>query len=106
MKKILLTLLSVLFLSSCQNQFNSESWLDDPEKRNSMVYDLLNKHELIGKSDKEIISLLGEPEQKLEEPALQYVYYLGRAGLGVDDSLLILQFDQNGKLESHKISHS
>jgi hypothetical protein len=71
-----------------------------------MVYDMLEKNELKGKQEDEIISLLGEPEQKIDEPVLQFVYYLGRAGLGVDDMLLVLQFDQNGKLESHKIRNS
>lgn len=53
----------------------------------------------------EIIDLLGEPEQMLDEPSPQFVYYLGRAGLGVDDSLLRLYFNKNGELESHEITH-
>ncbi|NIK80481.1 hypothetical protein FHS15_005671 [Paenibacillus castaneae] len=106
MKKIILSLLAVLFLCSCQNQFNTDSWLEDPEKRNSMVYNLLDKYELKGKTENEIISLLGEPGEKLDEPVLEYVYYLGRAGLGVSDSLLKLQFDLNGKVESHRITYS
>lgn len=91
MRKIFLSLLILLFLCACQNQFHTEGWLDDPEKRNSMVYNLLDKYELKGKTEDEIISLLGKPEQKIDEPVPQYVYYLGRAGLGVDDSLLRLR---------------
>lgn len=49
-------------------------------------------------TETEIIGLLGEPEQKLDELSRQYVYYLGRAGLGGDDRLLRLDFFN--KLES------
>ncbi|WP_339286172.1 hypothetical protein [Paenibacillus sp. FSL R5-0486] len=55
-------------------------------------------------TETEIIDLFGEPEQKFDEPSRQY-YYLGRAGVGVDDSLLRLSFDKNGELESHDVSH-
>lgn len=44
---------------------------------------LLDKYELKGKTVNEIISLLGEPGEKLDEPVLEYVYYIGRAGLGL-----------------------
>lgn len=105
MKKIFLSLILLLILSSCSNQFNKEKWLEAPEKRNSMVYSLINKYELEGMTETEIVNLLGEPAEKLDEPDRQYVYYLGRAGLGVDDSLLRLSFNQNGELESHEITH-
>lgn len=105
MKKIVLSLLLLLILCSCSNQFNKKTWFEEAEKRTSMVYSLINSYELKGMTETEIIDLLGEPEQKLDEPSRQYVYYLGRAGLGVDDSLLRLSFDKNGELESHEISH-
>jgi hypothetical protein len=105
MKKLLLSLLLLLILCSCSAQFDKETWSKEPEKRNNMVHNLINKYELDGMTDAEIIDLLGEPEQKLDEPSPQFVYYLGRAGLGVDDSLLRLYFNKSGKLESHEITH-
>lgn len=107
MKKLLLisSLLLLLFLSACQNKFSSDAWIDHPGKRNRMVEDLLVKSDLKGMTQDEIISLLGEPEQRITSPVPQFVYYLGRAGLGVDDLLFKLQFDTNGKLESHEITH-
>jgi hypothetical protein len=52
--------------------------------RKEMVWlSLLDKYELKGKTVNEIISLLGEPGEKLDEPVLEYVYYIGRAGLGL-----------------------
>lgn len=105
MKKVLFALFVLLVLCSCSSQFDKEVWSDEPEKRNAMVNSLVNKYELIGMMEKEIVTLLGEPAQKLEEPTMQYVYYLGRAGLGVDDSLFRLHFADDGKLKSHEISH-
>ncbi|WP_052350476.1 hypothetical protein [Paenibacillus gorillae] len=71
-----------------------------------MLSNLLNKNNnLVGKTENEIIALIGKPEQKLDEPSFQYVYYLGRAGLGVDDSMLVLQFDESWKVKSHKIRY-
>ncbi|MFF2090536.1 hypothetical protein [Paenibacillus sp. NPDC058174] len=106
LRKIVLSLLALLLLCACQSQFTANSWTSDREKRSAMLSDLLNKNNnLVGKTEDEIISLLGKPEEKLDEPAFQYVYYLGRAGLGVDDSLLVLQFDENWKVESHKIRY-
>ncbi|NOU70338.1 hypothetical protein GC098_02620 [Paenibacillus sp. LMG 31458] len=107
MKKIFLSLLVLLFLCACDQQFNKDGWLKEPEKRNDMVYNLINKYELVGMTEEEIIRLLGKPEQKIDKPNIQYVYYLGTAGLmGVSVSLLRLQFDQNGKLDSHEIDYS
>lgn len=107
MKKIFLSLLVLLFLCACDQQFNKEVWLKEPEKRSDMVYSFLNKYELVGMTEEEIIHLLGKPGEKIDEPNIQYVYYLGSAGLmGVKVSLLRLQFDQNGKLESHEIDYS
>jgi hypothetical protein len=105
MKKIVLSVLLLLILCSCSSQFNKETWLKEPDKRNDMVQSLINKHELKGMTEAEVIDLLGEPAQKLDEPYRQYVYYLGRAGLGVDDSLLRLNFNKNGELESHEVTH-
>ncbi|GGG54646.1 hypothetical protein [Paenibacillus radicis (ex Gao et al. 2016)] len=106
MRKTVIALLGLLLLCACQSQFTADSWASDREKRSEMLSDLLNKNNnLVGKTENEIIALMGKPEEKLDEPSSQYVYYLGRAGLGVDDSLLVLQFDENWKVESHKIRY-
>lgn len=105
MKKIMLSILLLLQFSACSYSFHQETWLQDPEKRNGMVRSLINQqHELKGMTEQEIIQLLGEPAEKLDKPTRQFVYYLGRAGFGVDDSLFRLTF-KNGKLESHEVTH-
>ena len=106
MKKMLLSIAILLILCACtNNRFDQETWLNEPEKRNSMVHSLINQFELVGMTETEIIALLGEPAQKVDEPSRQYVYYLGRAGLGVDDSLLRLNFNNDSEIESHEVTH-
>ncbi|MGF7036747.1 hypothetical protein J2T17_007822 [Paenibacillus mucilaginosus] len=102
MKRVTFFLAVLMLLSACGSQFNRVSWLEEPDKRNDMVYSLVKKYELEGMTEEEIISLLGEPEEKLDD---EYVYYLGRAGLGVDDSLLRLYINENGNIQSYKITN-
>ncbi len=103
MKAIIISFLMLLILCSCSSQFDQETWLKEPEKRQDMVSSLTNKFKLKGMTESEIIELLGEPEEKLSEPSRQLLYYIGSAGLGVKVTLLQLQLDESGKVESHDI---
>ncbi|RIX51427.1 hypothetical protein D3P08_16030 [Paenibacillus nanensis] len=105
MKKISFAMLVLVMLCSCSGSFHKEKWAEEPESRKGMVNSMLSQYELEGMTATEIIDLLGEPEQRLEEPSVQFVYYLGSAGLGVDDSLLRLYFNRDGQLERHEITH-
>lgn len=105
MKKIIISFLMVLILCSC-GQFDQETWLKEPEKRQDMLGSLTSKYNLKGMTENEVIDLLGEPAQKLNEPSPQFLYYIGSAGLmGVKVTLFQLQFDENGKVESHDITY-
>jgi len=102
-----LSVVLLLVLSACGAiAFDSDKWKDKPGERDRMVSSLLHTHELVGMTEDEIITLLGKPDEKKEEPDNEFVYLLGRAGLGVDDNLLILKFTEQGKLESHHIRQS
>ncbi|WP_249900267.1 hypothetical protein [Paenibacillus sp. PK3_47] len=90
----------MLILCSCGG-FDRDTWLTEPEKRDSMVSNLTSQFKLEGMTESEIVDLLGEPDQKLTEPPMQYLYYTGTAGLGVKVALLQLLFDEEGKVESH-----
>lgn len=68
-----------------------------------MMGSLTSKYKLKGMTENDIIDLLGEPAEQLTEPSRQYLYYTGSAGLGVKVTLLQLNFDENGKVESHDI---
>ncbi|WP_340024288.1 hypothetical protein MHI24_04050 [Paenibacillus sp. FSL K6-1096] len=102
MKKIIFSVVMLLILCSC-SQFDPETWQKEPEKRQGMINSLTSKYELKGMTENEIIDLLGDPGEKSTEPSPQYLYYIGSAGLGVKVTLLQLQFDENGKVETHDI---
>lgn len=101
--KLLLALVLLFSLSACVKAFDGEKWSENREERGSMMDSLQKKHELKGMTEDEIIDLLGEPESK-EESERTFVYYLGRASLGVDDRLLKLYFSEDGKVESYQIT--
>lgn len=103
MKKIIFSVALLLILSSCSSQFDQETWHEEPEKRQDMINSLTSNYELKGMTGNEIIDLLGEPADKITEPPQQFLYYIGNAGLGVKVTLLQLQFDENGKVETHDI---
>lgn len=80
--------------------FTAEKWLKAPNDRINIVDDLIRRYKLIGKTEQEIISLLGEEEkyantktsfkmsQEFFEPENTIVYYLGVRY--IDDMWLIL----------------
>ncbi|OBR67730.1 hypothetical protein A7K91_08295 [Paenibacillus oryzae] len=104
--KLLFTLVLVFSLTACDKAFDGEKWSENPEERGSMMGSLQKKHELKGMTEDEIVELLGEPSSKQEEEEeRQFVYYLGRASLGVDDSLLRLYFSEDGIVESYRITN-
>jgi hypothetical protein len=72
-----------------QHTFTEKKWLNAPNDRTKIVADLLEKHKLIGMTEEEIISLLGEEEHYANtktsfkisktyfDPENSIVYYLG-----------------------------
>jgi hypothetical protein len=106
MKKFVFASLLLLILCSCSStSFNKETWSNEPEKRNGILQSLVKQHELKGMTEADIIDLLSEPAQKLDEPSRQFIYYLGRAGFGVDDSLLRLYFNEEGMVKRYEVTH-
>lgn len=78
-------------------QFSSEKWINWTESESEwslrwdMMNNLRNTHELKGKSKREIIELLGKPENKTN---LSFRYYLGMAKKGIDTGSLIIKFNE------------
>ncbi|KAB2439536.1 hypothetical protein [Bacillus luti] len=88
------------------SKFNQDRWLNYAEKRVHMVDDLLQKYKLIGKSNEEIIKLLGAPtETRNEEVGATTSYYLGneRGFISIDSERLVLQFDNDGNVIEYKV---
>ena len=95
-----------------QHTFTAEKWTKEPDNRRKMVTDLLKKHKLVGMTEEEVISLLGEEETYAKtkisfkisrtyfEPENTLVYYLGVDYM--DDMWLIISLD-NGIVSSYCI---
>jgi len=75
---------------------------DEMTLRWDMTYDLQERHELDGMTEKQIIELLGQPGFKSD---IEWTYDLGMARSGVDTGTLILTFE-NGKVKTHNIRRS
>lgn len=79
-----------------KHTFSTSKWLGNPEERTAIVDDLLEKYELVGMSEENVLSLLGEPDNDYGyfNADNRYVYYMGaeRGLFGIDSEWLILDF--------------
>lgn len=95
-----------------KSTFTMEKWIKAPNDRSKIVDDLLEKHKLVGMTEEEIISLLGEEESYAStktsfkisrayfDPENTIVYYLGVDYM--DDMWLIISLE-NGIVSSYLI---
>jgi hypothetical protein len=104
MKFIVTIFLILLSLSSCTDiRFNSEKWKswDNRESETNlrwdMANDLIENYNLKGKTQSEIIDLLGEPESNVQNPSNDYNYDLVPCRRGIDFGSLIIVF-KNGRV--------
>jgi hypothetical protein len=77
------------------HDFNKQKWVSDSEKRYELSGDIIDSKILIGKTKKEVIEILGEPDGWKEED--YWSYYLGfKPGLfGIDPDYLDIKFRNN-----------
>ena len=70
--------------------------------RGCMVDDLLERHELQGKTRAEVVALIGEPQQSDAFPEYDMVYWLGpeRGLIGTDSEFLVMKLDKAGRVTS------
>ncbi len=83
---IVFTILSVVFvgciLGGAKNyisDFTQEKWNNNERLRKYMIDDLEQNHGIIGKTDKEIVELLGEPIYISDSLNMKYEYYVGES---------------------------
>ena len=82
-------------------EFNSEKWKNWSESeaemsmRWNMIESLCENHKLNGKTKKEIIKLLGEPQIKTNS---EFYYHLGMSGFGINTGTLYLEFNKQNKV--------
>ncbi|WP_460220689.1 hypothetical protein [Psychroserpens sp. MEBiC05023] len=62
-----------------EERFNASRWHSEPTLRYKMVDDIIDNELLIGLTQDEVFSLLGQPEFFNETSENQITYYLGKA---------------------------
>ncbi len=89
-------------------RFDSVKWKTadlNSELNWSLRWDMMNSfrnnNKLMGKTKKEIIELLGEPESKSKT---DYRYYLGYSKRGINTGTLTIKFSTEGKVLDYKVS--
>lgn len=105
------TLLIGLSLSSCgqisHEKFDSNKWQNSElnleenwSLRWDMMNDLRNNYKLKEQTKKEIIQLLGKPENETKN---EFYYYLGYSGKGINTGTLTIVFDENDIVREIKV---
>ena len=88
--------------------FVRSEWLDTAMSlgrlavRGCMIDDLLEKHELRGKTRAEVVALIGEPDRTEVFAEYDMVYWLGpeRGLIGTDSEYLVMNLDKAGRITS------
>lgn len=85
--------------------FDQGKWLSKPEKRGEIVDDLIANTDFKRMTKKEIIKLLGEPENLYFKEPNNIVYYLGneRGLISIDSEWLVFWFDEEEKVFNYEL---
>ena len=83
--------------------FTPEKWQAHPDRRASMVDDLLEKHGLTGMTEAEVTALLGENDNDRGyfTRKERYVYWLGDRRTNIDSEWLLVDFE-NGVVTKYQ----
>lgn len=80
---IFLIVLSCLSFQNINDRFTKQRWLECPDIRYKMIDDIEKNYSVIGKNQKDVQALLGEPDNKWEHNSGDghynyYQYYIGK----------------------------
>ena len=107
---IVFTILSVVvvgcILGGAKNyisNFSQEKWNNNGRLRKYMINDLEENHGIIGKTDKEIVDLLGEPTYISDALNIKYEYYVGESI--IDSCGYQIEFDNNIAVNTTLFEH-
>ena len=110
MKKIVSILICVCIIGAgayAVFNFTPERWSRDKEHRHLMIKDLEREYDIIGMTDEEIISLLGEPENTATLPtgtdAKCLSYYI--ASGYIDPVFYEIIFEDGVAVNTQKVEH-
>lgn len=107
--KTAMSIIVVLFICSffirgkiSHEKFDSDKWKNsnlNSEENWSLRWDMMNSlrnnHDLIGMSEKEIINLLGKPDESFPKEKT-YIYSLGYSHKGINTGFLSLKLNNKG----------
>lgn len=85
------------------SDFSREKWDDNARLRIYMIDDLNKKHPIIGKTEKEIMELLGEPTYILDVPRVKYDYYVGESM--IDPLGYQIEFENHVAVHTQLVEH-
>lgn len=100
-------LLSVLGKNELDSTFDASRWQKQHDVRVYMVDDLLEHHQLQGMSRKEVLQLLGQPEDTAYfKQQNNIVYWLGpeRGLVRIDSEWLVIWFNRDDHVTSVKVT--
>ncbi len=93
----------VLYEYHPESKFDSKKWTENVEGRHEMRKDLIDSKILIGKTKKEVIEILGIPQNinKVNNDTIKnWTYFLGNEGHGMGWKFHYLNLEfTNGKVE-------
>ena len=98
-------LVSIIFVGAKSHisEFSGQKWMDYKRLRIHMIDNLEEEYEIIGKSNKEIIDLLGEPEYLYNTERIVYEYYVG-SGI-IDPYGYQIEFENNIAINTILVEH-
>ena len=85
------------------SDFSQEKWNNNERLRKYMLDDLEQNHGIIGKTDKEIVDLLGEPIYISDEQNNKYEYYVGESI--IDPYGYQIEFENNIAVDTTLFEH-
>jgi hypothetical protein len=109
-----LPFLACLLLIGCssettESEFDQARWMNADltgRERAEMFPSFLRKHPLEGMSREEVVALLGEPTPTDKWRGAEMIYVLGNDGsyTPIDNEWLLIQLDEQGRVESFERS--
>ena len=107
-----LIICGALFVTGCCNPFNDEPFSKEAwaaasvEQRAAMAEDLVANHVSPGMSVKQVVALLGDPDDTWAKQSVHrvlgemtFTYYIGSWSLqDMDDAYVCIHFDESGRV--------
>ncbi len=85
------------------SDFSQQKWNDNDRLRIYMLDDLEERHKIVGKTNEEIINLLGKPTYISNVSNIKYEYYVGQSI--IDPLGYQIEFENNIAIKTELVEH-